>query len=267
MWIINIIAEINFMSSIGKVWQEYILMTDIILQKFIANAGYCSRRKAEERIRSGQVKVNNKIAELGMKVSSDDKIEIGNKLIELPKEKIYITLNKPVGVTCTNRRFKNEKNVFELLPGEFKNLHVVGRLDKNSRGLVLLTNDGDMTMRMTHPRFGHEKKYVVQLRIKNQELHPSSEHRRIDQIIDNFLKGIDIGDGDGVVKVKKIKYLEKNKFEIILTEGKKRQIRRMFKVLDLDVVDLKRVVIGNIKLGNLKVGKWKELKVGDLGLL
>ena len=242
-------------------------MAKIVLQKFIANAGYCSRRKAEECIRSGQVKVNNKIAELGMKVSSDDKIEIGNKLIELPKEKIYIILNKPVGVTCTNRKFKNEKNVFELLPDEFKNLHVVGRLDKNSRGLVLLTNDGDLTMRMTHPRFGHEKKYMVQLSIMNYQLHPSSEHKRIDQIIDNFLKGIDIGDGDGIVKAKNIKYLEKDKFEIILTEGKKRQIRRMFKKIGLKVSDLQRVAIEEIELGGLNEGKWKKLKSGDLGLL
>ncbi|MCK5510947.1 rRNA pseudouridine synthase [Candidatus Parcubacteria bacterium] len=255
------------MSSIGKVWQEYILMANIILQKFIANAGYCSRRKAEEFIRLGQVKVNNKIAELGMKVSEYDKIEIGSELIVLPKEKIYIILNKPLGITCTNREFKGEKNVFELLPNEFKNLHVVGRLDKNSRGLVLLTNDGDLTMRMTHPRFGHEKKYMVQLSIMNYQLHPSSEHKRIDQIIDNFLKGIDIGDGDGIVKAKNIKYLEKDKFEIILTEGKKRQIRRMFKKIGLKVSDLQRVAIEEIELGGLNEGKWKKLKSGDLGLL
>ena len=234
-------------------------MAKIVLQKYISNAGYCSRRKAEEFIRLGQVKVNNKIAELGMKVSGDDKIEIENKLIELPKEKIYIILNKPIGATCTNRKFKGEKNVFGLLPSEFKNLYVVGRLDKNSHGLVLLTNDGDLTMRMTHPRFGHEKKYLVQLRVKNEKLHPSSEYKQIDFIINNFFKGIDIGDGDGFVRVKKIKYLEKNKFEIILTEGKKRQIRRMFKMFRLEVADLQRVAIGNIELGNLQECKWKKI--------
>ena len=260
MWIINIITYINSMSSIGKVWQEYILMIDIILQKFIANAGYCSRRKAEELIRLGQVKVNDKIAELGMKVSCSEKIKVENKPITLPKEKIYIILNKPVGITCTNRKFKGEKNVFELLPDEFKGLHVVGRLDKNSQGLVLLTNDGDMTMRMTHPRFGHEKKYIVQLRIRNQEL-------GIKEIINKFLEGVDIGENDGIVKAKNIKYLEKNKFEIILTEGKKRQIRRMFKVLGLEVADLQRVAIGKIELGDLREEKWKKLKVEDLGLL
>jgi len=245
------------MSNIGKVWQKYMLIKKIILQKYISNAGYCSRRKAEGLIRLGRVKVNNKIAELGIKASSDDKIKIGDELIVLPKEKIYIILNKPVGVTCTNRKFKNEKNVFELLPDEFKNLHVVGRLDKNSSGLVLLTNDGDLTMRMTHPKFGHEKKYIIQLRIKNQE-------SSIKEIISSFIKGIDIGDGDGVVKAKKIRYLEKNKFEIVLTDGKKRQIRRMFKALGLDVVDLKRAAIGNIKLGNLEEESWKKLSNNEI---
>ncbi|MEA1963454.1 MAG: pseudouridine synthase [Patescibacteria group bacterium] len=245
------------MSSIGKAWQEYMLMKKIILQKYISNAGYCSRRKAEELIRLGRVKVNNKIAELGMKALENDKVEIGDKLIVLPKEKIYIILNKPIGLTCTNRKFKGEKNVFELLPNEFKDLHIVGRLDKNSRGLVLLTNDGDMTMRMTHPKFGHEKKYIVKLRIKSQEL-------RIKDITSSFLKGIDIGDGDGIVKAKKIKYLEKNKFEIILTKGKKRQIRRMFKAIGLDVVDLKRAAIGNIELVDLGEGKWKKLSNNEI---
>ncbi|MCK4540503.1 rRNA pseudouridine synthase [Candidatus Parcubacteria bacterium] len=249
-------------------------MIKIVLQKFIANAGYCSRRKAEELIRLGRVKVNNKIAELGMKVSENDKVKIGDESIVLPKEKIYIILNKPIGVTCTNKKFKGEKNIFELLPDEFKNLHVVGRLDKNSRGLVLLTNDGDLTMRMTHPKFGHEKKYLIQLRIKprfaeatrgkNEELHTSSEYRRIKEIVGGFLKGIDIGEGDGLVKAKKIRYLEKNRFEIVLTEGKKRQIRRMFKAIGLEVADLKRVAIGDVELGNLKEGLWKNLSSGEI---
>ena len=232
-------------------------MAKIILQKYISNSGYCSRRKAEEFIRLGQVRVNGKIAELGMKVLENDKIKVDDKLIVLPKKKIYIILNKPVGVTCTNRKFKGEKNVFEFLPAEFKNLHVVGRLDKNSHGLVLLTNDGDMTMRLTHPRFGHEKRYVVQLKIKNEEL-------KIKGIVNSFLNGIDIGDGDGIAKAKNVEYLENNKFEIALTEGKKRQIRRMFKVLGLGVIDLKRTAIGDIELGNLEEGLWKKLNNSEI---
>src|SRR3989339_1205689 len=139
-------------------------MTDIVLQKYISNSGHCSRRQAVELIRAGGVKVNGETAELGRKVSDIDTVEINGIKIINPKEKIFIVLNKPVGYTCTNRSFKGEKNVFELLPSEYRNLHVVGRLDKNSRGLVLLTNDGDYTLRATHPRYEHEKRYIVDFR-------------------------------------------------------------------------------------------------------
>lgn len=225
-------------------------MTVIVLQKFISNSGHCSRRQAEELIRAGEVSVNGEIAELGRKVSDIDTVEINGIKIINPKEKIFIVLNKPVGYTCTNRSFKGEKNVFELLPSEYRSLHVVGRLDKNSRGLVLLTNDGDYTLRATHPRYEHEKRYCVQLKINNEKL-------RIKNILNSFTKGIDIGEGDGVVRVKDMKYLGGNQFEIVLAEGKKRQIRRMFKAVGVDVVDLKRVAIGDIELDDMKEGEWR----------
>jgi len=188
----------------------------INLQKYIASTGYCARRKAGELIKQGKVKINGKVVGLGIKVDDGDKVEvcrtrIGKTPLSPPlvrgeanarysvgggAEKIYIKLNKPVGYTCTNRKFKGEKNVFELmgkphpnppLPpirrtgdgegtrppplrrgegGRFfnKRLFVVGRLDKNSRGLVLLTNDGDWAFKMTHPKFGHEKRYEVEVK-------------------------------------------------------------------------------------------------------
>ncbi|HAM88248.1 MAG: Pseudouridine synthase [Candidatus Falkowbacteria bacterium GW2011_GWC2_38_22] len=227
-------------------------MTDIVLQKYISNSGHCSRRQAEELIRAGGVKVNGETAELGRKVSDIDTVEINGIKIINPKEKIFIVLNKPVGYTCTNRSFKGEKNVFELLPSEYRNLHVVGRLDKNSRGLVLLTNDGDYTLRATHPRYEHEKRYIVDFRFPILDF-------RFEDIIKKFKKGIDIGEGDGVVRVKDMKYLGDNRFEIVLTEGKKRQIRRMFKVVGTDVIDLKRIAIGDIELGDLEDGSWKKI--------
>lgn len=229
----------------------------IILQKFIAASGYCSRRKAEELIRAGRVFVNGVKAELGQMASESDLVEIDGKKIKLAGEKIYIALNKPVGYTCTNRKFKDEKNIFELLPAEFKNLHTVGRLDKNSRGLVLLTNDGDYTFRATHPRFGHEKRYHVS--IINYQL--SISKQLINDIIYQFKKGIEIGEGDGVVRMKEIQHLGGERFEIVLMEGKKRQIRRMFSALGYDVIDLQRVAIGKIELENLKEGEWKQLKI------
>ena len=233
----------------------------IILQKYIAESGYCSRRKAEELIRLGKVFVNDKKAELGQKVDEKDIVKINNKIISINQKKTYIILNKPREYTCTNKKFTGEKNVFELLPDKYKSLHIVGRLDKNSRGLVLLTNDGDLTLKLTHPRFEHEKKYII--KIKNEDKIRETDKLRIrnEEIIRIFTKGIDISDGDGIVKVKKIKTLSANKFEIILTEGKKRQIRRMFEALNLKVFDLKRVSIGKISLGDLKEGEWKEINI------
>lgn len=224
----------------------------IVLQKFIAQSGYCSRRNAEELIRQKKVFVNEKIVELGMKVDESDDVKIGKQKLSLSKEKIYIILNKPKGYTCTNRKFFSEKNVFDLVKTN-ERLFVVGRLDKDSRGLVLLTNDGDLALEMTHPRFEHEKEYIAtianhQLRITNNEI----EGR--------IKRGVDIGEGDGVVKAKDVKYLGDNKFKIILTEGKKRQIRRMFKAVGCEIKDLVRVRIGDIELGNLAEGKYKIKK-------
>jgi pseudouridine synthase len=253
----------------------------IILQKYISSSGYCSRRKAEELIRAGRVRVNGKKAEIADYAEEGDKVEVDGKLIKRAgEEKIYIFLNKPVGYTCTNRNFKGEKNVFELLDkspqppfnkggnafeqppllkgdqGGLKSnirLFVVGRLDKNSRGLVILTNDGDFAEKMAHPRNEKEKEYEV--RISNFQF-PISKQQK-DELISFLTKGVDIGEGDGVAKAKRAEYLGDGKFRIILTEGKKRQIRRMFKALGLEVADLTRVRIGEYRLGGLKEGEYR----------
>jgi len=231
----------------------------IQLTKFIANSGYCSRRKAEELIRQQKVKVNGETAESGGRVDDKDKIEINNKRIELNNKKIYIILNKPVDYTCTNREFKGEKNIFDLIKTKEK-LFAAGRLDKDSRGLVLITNDGDMAQRITHPKFEHEKEYVIS--ITNYELQITNEKAK--QIIGRLESGVDIGEGDGIVKASEAEYLGNGKFKIILTTGKKRQIRRMFEVLDLEIVDLVRVRIGSIELGELKIGEWRNLREEEI---
>jgi pseudouridine synthase len=225
----------------------------IVLQKYISSSGYCSRRQAESLIRDGEVLVNGNLAELGMKVDEDDEVKIDNEVITPSEEKIYIKLNKPVGYTCTNRTFEGEKNVFELLQVEERGLFIVGRLDKNSHGLVIISNDGDWTEKVTHPRYEHEKEYLVQLRNFKNNL-------PINKIIKKIRKGVDIGDDDGVVRVKKVEHIDDNEFKIILTQGKKRQIRRMFDVIGEKVIDLKRVRIGDINLGDLKEGESEEFK-------
>lgn len=226
----------------------------IVLQKFIAESGYSSRRKAEEFIRNGKVTVNGVKAELGQRVKSSDGVKVNGKLLKIENEKKYIILNKPKGYTCTNRKFKGEKNVFDLVKTS-ERLYVVGRLDKDSKGLVLLTNDGALTQKMTHPKFRHEKEYVV--RIANCEL-------RVENIINKFKKGVNIGEESGVVRAKDVKYLQNDQFRLILTEGKKRQIREMFKAVGCKVVDLERVRVGNLELGNLKAGKWEYINKNNI---
>jgi len=226
----------------------------IILQKFIAESGYCSRRRAEELIKQGEVFVNGEVAEPGMKADDKDEIKIFGKIIGLPEEKIYIKINKPAGYTCTARRFPGEKYIFDLI-GKKERLFIAGRLDKDSRGLILLTNDGDLTQRITHPSFGHEKKYTVKLEssVPNPEV-----------VVRRLKTGIDIEEGDGVVKVKDAKCLNDKEFAITLNEGKKRQIRRMFMAFGLKVKDLVRNSIGTLELGDLPEGQWRPLKKKEI---
>lgn len=234
----------------------------IVLQKFIAESGHCSRRNAEELIRKGRVFVNRERAELGMKVDETDDVRVNKMRVASAAKKVYIILNKPKGYTCTNRQFEGERNVFDLVNtprsastplerGIKTRLFVVGRLDKDSRGLVLLTNDGDLTQKLTHPKFEHEKEYVVKIfEFSNSRIFEP------DGIVKEFMKGVDIGEGDGIAKAKNVKYLGNNKFKIILTEGKKRQIKRMFRTVGCEVKDLVRVRIGKLELGNLAEGKY-----------
>ncbi|MDA3840547.1 MAG: pseudouridine synthase [Patescibacteria group bacterium] len=234
----------------------------IVLQKYIADSGHCSRRQAEELIRSGKVSVNKKKAELGMRVGERDDVFIGNEKIGEKKEHIYIILNKPVGYVCTTKKFKGEKNVFDLVKTN-ERLFIVGRLDKDSQGLVLLTNDGDLAQEMTHPSFEHEKKYIIEV---------DKARKDIQEIVKNFLKGVDIGRdpstssgrGDGIVWTKNAKHLGGKLFEIILVEGKKRQIRRMFATQGLEVKRLTRISLGKLKLSKLENGKWKNINKNQI---
>jgi len=230
----------------------------MVLQKAIAESGYSSRRKAEEIIRGGHVKVNGHEALIGDLADPEkDKITISGRLISKPEEKVYIMLNKPLGYTCTNRRFTGEQNIFDLVNLPIR-LFAVGRLDKDSRGLVLLTNDGDLTQKISHPKFEHDKEYEVRIRddVVNPEL-----------VIKKLLTGVDIGEGDGTVKAVRAKYLQNGLFRITLNEGKKRQLRRMFAVLGTRVNDLRRISISGLELEDLPEGKWDYLSNEEVAKL
>ena len=218
------------------------------LQKYLAHAGICSRRKAEEHILNGRVKVNYKIfTELGTKVDPEnDKVYFDNQLVIFKKNirKIYIALNKPEGYVTSCSQQKT-KIILDLIDID-QRIYPVGRLDKDSRGLVLLTNDGDLHNKLSHPSFNHEKEYIV------TTVHPVPE---------TALKTMAQGMIIDKIKTRKakIKRLSKKKFRIVLKQGRNRQIRKMVGKTGNKVDTLKRIRMANINLGNLKEGKWRYL--------
>jgi len=239
----------------------------IILQKIIASSGYASRRGAEQLIRQGLVQINGQLAQIGEQADPQiDAITIKGRLLGDQAKKIYLKLNKPQDYVCTNRLFPGEKNIFSLINIK-ERLFTVGRLDKDSRGLVLLTNDGSLTQRLSHPKFQQEKVYEVKIKESSKKETGLDETKRNNHIITHFLRGVDIGEEDSLARAKKIQCLQNNLFIITLNEGKKRQIRRMFKALDFEVVDLKRINLAGLELGNLAEGQWAYLTEAELNKL
>jgi len=236
----------------------------MVLQKIIALSGRASRREAEKMIKDGRVKINGRPASLRDRAEEGvDIITISGKPLPKKQEFIYLKLNKPVGYICTNRVFANEKNIFSLIPLKNK-LFSIGRLDKNSQGLIILSNDGELAQNLSHPRFKHEKIYEVKVATsEGKELEP----KKIQEIEKFLLEGADIGEGDGLAKVKKVRYLQNNCFTITLNEGKKRQIRRLLALKNLTVVDLKRTNFAGIDLGSLPLGAWQYLNTEELSKL
>lgn len=226
------------------------------LQKFLAEAGVASRRASEQFIVEGRVTVNGEtVRELGAKVDpARDKVAVDGRLLKV-RRKLYVALHKPPGYICTRRDPESRKIISELLPKEWSNLVPVGRLDFASEGLIFLTNDGDFCLKLTHPRYGVRKKYRVQI-----------EGRVNQEITDKLTRGI-MHEGE-MLKAERVRILATNNtssvLEIELAEGKNRELRRMFEVLDRSVTKLQRVQIGPIKLGELRVGRWRTLTEAEI---
>ncbi len=231
-------------------------MNDFPLQKVIASRSGLSRRDAEALIKDGKVEVDGMIAEAGCRVTEDAEIKIrGRRLAQASGNFTYLALNKPAGYTCTSAQFKDEKNIFSLVPFKEK-LFAIGRLDKDSRGLLILTNDGDFAQRLSHPRYEHEKTYRVNLSSpRDVEWNP----RDMAMIENELLAGVTVPEEARPMKAVKIKYLQNGIFVITLNEGRKRQIRRMFDALGYAVKDLIRINLAGIDLGSLAEGKWRPL--------
>jgi pseudouridine synthase len=221
-------------------------MTLIRLQKFLSEAGVCSRRKAEQHIQAGRVRVNGQVVTLlGTRVDPGlDRIELDGAPVRSSGQTIYIILNKPKGIV-TSCSQPGERIVLDLidLPGR---VYPIGRLDKDSSGLLLLTNDGRLHHRLSHPSFDHEKEYLVTV------AHPIS---------DSTLRKLSAGMPllGSRTRPARIRRISETRFEIVLMEGKNRQIRRMVGRVGSRVVGLKRIRIGNIRLGKLKEGSWRFL--------
>ncbi len=221
-------------------------MTEMRLQKYLSAVGVCSRRKGEAFIQEGRVKVNGRTAsELGTKIDpARDFVTFDGIPVRLNMELIYIALNKPKGYVSSCYQ-KDEKVVLDLLDISDR-VYPVGRLDKDSTGLLLLTNDGHLHYRLTHPSFDHEKEYEVTL------AKPLTQGA-----LRKLAEGLPMMDAK--TRPARVKRISSRRFRIILQEGKNRQIRRMVRKVGSQVVDLKRVRIANIELASLPLGRWRHL--------
>ncbi len=220
----------------------------IRLQKFISDAGVTSRRKAEELIVSGRVKVNGTVAEIGCKVDElKDIVEVDGKKITLNEKNVYILLNKPVGYLSSVTDDRGRKTVVELV-GIKERIFPVGRLDYDTEGLLILTNDGDFTYKVTHPKFEINKTYIATLDKK-------AEWDKI-KILN---EGVEIEDYVGKANELSVINEEKNEVLITISQGKNRQVRKMFEKTGYTVKKLRRIRIGGLMLGNLPKGQWREL--------
>jgi 23S rRNA pseudouridine2604 synthase len=214
------------------------------LNKFISETGVCSRREADALIESGRVTVNGAVAALGTQVEASDQVCIDGKAVGAAKQHVYIALNKPSGITCTTERHV-EGNIVDFVRHR-ERIFPIGRLDKDSEGLILLTNNGDIVNAILREENEHEKEYVVTV------------DRPVSEI---FLNGMASGVRmlGTVTKPCKVRRVDRSTFNIVLTQGLNRQIRRMCSFFGYKVVRLQRVRVINITLAGLKIGQWREL--------
>lgn len=228
------------------------LSVSMRINKFISEKGICSRREADKLIEKKRVTINGNLAGIGDKVTPQDEIRIDGKLLNKKDKRIYIALNKPVGITCTTES-KIKGNIVDFINYP-KRIFPIGRLDKDSEGLIFLTNDGDIVNKILRAGNNHEKEYIV----------------TIDKPINNeFLKEMSSGVKilNTITNPCKVTKESSHVFRIILTQGLNRQIRRMCEALGYNVLKLKRIRIMNVKLKDLPIGKWRYLTEEELSII
>lgn len=220
------------------------------INKYLSEIGYCSRRAADNLILQNRVTINGVVPEMGTKIIAGDVVKVDGKLVSASDEKpVYLAFNKPVGIVCTTDIKAEKNNIIDYIKFP-KRIFPIGRLDKPSEGLILLTSDGDIVNKILRARNNHEKEYVVTVN------KPISQ-----EFLKKMRGGVPVL--DTVTRECKVEQLDRNRFNIVLTQGLNRQIRRMCEHLDYKVIKLKRVRIMNIKL-DIPIGKWRYLTEEEL---
>ena len=237
----------------NKIEQEYLLKNEPVrLNKYLSEAGVCSRREADRLIESGKVTIDGKRAQMGMKVTPGQKVRVGKRVVSRQDEMVVLAVNKPVGIVCTEER-RERNSIVRFLNYPIR-VTYIGRLDKDSRGLLLMTNNGDIINKMMRAGNRHEKEYKV----------------TVDKpVTTDFLRQMAAGVPilDTVTRPCEVRKIGKYTFSIILTQGLNRQIRRMCEALGYEVKDLLRTRIMNIDLGSLKEGEYRRLTDAELNAL
>lgn len=223
------------------------------INKYLSEVGYCSRRAADKLLEEGRIKINGQIPEMGTKVSDEDVVEVDGKPIRESEEKpVYIAFNKPVGIVCTTDTKREKDNIIEYI-NHPQRIFPIGRLDKPSEGLILLTSDGDIVNKILRSKNNNEKEYLVRV---DKPINP--------KFLEKMRNGVPIL--DTVTKKCEVEKIDDITFRIVLTQGLNRQIRRMCEFLGYEVKKLKRIRIMNIKL-DIPLGKWRELTSEEFSTL
>ena len=220
------------------------------LNKFLSHAGVASRRKCDEYIESGKVQVNGKkVTDFSYQVKADDMVLCDRQLIENTNERVVYLLNKPKGYICTNSDTHERKKVVDLLPSS-QRLFTIGRLDRDTTGAILLTNDGNLANQLMHPRFKKEKIYLAETK---DDIN--------DKALPALTKGMQLNGGEYAKgSIKRLdRYKGRILWEVILTEGKNREVKRIFEIFGTHVVSLHRYSFADLNVNNLKVGKYRQL--------
>ena len=228
-------------------------MEKIRINKYLSEVGFCSRREADRLLEEGRITINGRVPELGTKVSDEDEIFVDGKTIKKVEEEfVYIAFNKPVGIVCTTDTKREKNNIVDYI-NHPKRIFPIGRLDKPSEGLILLTSDGDIVNKILRARNNHEKEYYVRV-----------DKPITEKFLEKMRNGVPIL--DTVTKKCEVEKIDTMNFRIVLTQGLNRQIRRMCEHLGYEVKKLKRIRIMNIKL-DLPVGKWRDLTPQEMNEL